>query len=335
MKHIARWLGFMAAILLVSACAGAPVLGLAQISQGQSSGLGSGVAQMLGEKPSGKIAYSRAGAVWMIDNGSETQLTKPPEGATDIQPAWSPDGTKLAFVRKGDAYSDIYVLQLSDMSETALTSNRSDATPESLTYVQQCNWAFRPTWSPDGTQIAYLSDVYTFDMALWLMSASGEGAHQISKLPDQMGGLDCPRWSPDGNSIVAASFSSGTQQVWSVDLATGKWTELTTGDNPSYDPALSPDGASLAYTVRSGQRNDVWVMDLSTLHPFALTDQGMARAPEWSPTGNEIAYVAETNNNFDIWIAQVPANEDTTNIQQYRLTNGESVDATSGLSWTK
>lgn len=335
MKSIARLLGFVAAMFLISACAGAPLLGVAQVSQGKSNALGGEAAQVLGQKPSGKIAYSRAGAIWVIDNGTESQLTKPPEGTTDIQPAWSPDGARLAFVRRGDAYSDIYVLQINDMTENAITSNRSEATPESLAYVQQCNWAFRPTWSPDGEQIAYLSDVYTFDMALWLVSASGDGAHQISRLPDQTGGLDCPRWSPDGNSIVAASFAGGTEQLWSVDLTSGQWSQITTEGDASYDAALSPDGTQLAYVVRSGQRHDIWAMDLSTGQPFAVTDQGRARAPMWSPTGEEIAYLAETNNNFDIWIAQIPASGDMANIQQYRLTDNLRIDASSGLAWTE
>jgi Tol biopolymer transport system component len=118
------------------------------------------------------------------DGQNPVRLTS--DAAEDAQAAWSPDGTKIAFVSTRNGNSEIYVMNASDgQGLVNLTNNVAT------------DWG--PSWSPDGTKIAFFSNRVT-DFAVWVMDAAGTNPVQITNPTDFPAGF--PDWSPDGTRIA-------------------------------------------------------------------------------------------------------------------------------------
>src|SRR5213592_1872984 len=116
------------------------------------------------------------------DGTGETRLTT--DTTNEAQPAWSPDGTKIAFVSDRDGNNEVYLMNADGTGVTRLTTN--------LTADEQ------PAWSPDGTKIAFVSD-RAGDFAIFVMNADGSGVRQLTdpSVPDEL-----PAWSPEGNRLA-------------------------------------------------------------------------------------------------------------------------------------
>jgi len=120
-------------------------------------------------------------------NTHSTRLTS--NTVADLEPAWSPDGTKIAFVSQ----DDIWVMNADGSGVQKLTS-----------------WAgtdSSPTWSPDGSMIAYISSSRTKPWnELWVMNSDGTGAKMLidNNVIGENGSVKTPAWSPDGTKIAFA-----------------------------------------------------------------------------------------------------------------------------------
>ena len=118
-----------------------------------------------------------------------TQLTS--NSGEDSTPAWSPDGSKIAFTSAIDGYNEIYVMNADGSNIIQLTDN-SDWDDVS------------PAWSPDGSKIAFMSDRDRDDdiFEIYVMNADGSNVIQLTNNSDQDG---FPAWSPDGSKIAFTS----------------------------------------------------------------------------------------------------------------------------------
>jgi uncharacterized repeat protein (TIGR01451 family) len=169
-------------------------------------------------------------------NLNGTGVTKRTSNSThDFNPAWSPDGSKIAFQSyRSENQSDIYVMNANGTSQTVRASNLA--------------WDGDPTWSPDGTKIAFAS-TRGGQYGIWVMNADGSNLTQlISQLY-----AENPAWSPDGSMIA-----------YDADGNNDYWQELyvmnANGTNPHlvYDPpeyqtdgfvrSWSPDGRYITFT---------------------------------------------------------------------------------------
>src|SRR6266576_1341413 len=128
------------------------------------------------------------------DGSSLSQLTFPDpardstghviDTTSNFHPAWSPDGTKIAFASTRDTNPEIYVMNADGSQQVDLTNHGgSDLTP---------------AWSPDGTRIAFQSDRST-NYAVWLMNADGSNPVRLTDPAPPSG---APSWSPDGTRIA-------------------------------------------------------------------------------------------------------------------------------------
>jgi len=196
-----------------------------------------------------------------------------------ISPAWSPDGTKLAYVSFEAKKPVVYVHDLaSGRRHVAANFKGSNSAP---------------AWSPDGKQLAV---VLTKDGSsqLYIVNADGSGVTRIAT----SSGIDTePRWSPDAQFIYFTSDRGGSPQIYRIAVSgarTGNAAERVTFEG-SYNvtPRLSPDGKSLAFIARNGGRFQLALMDLATRQTQILTDSTKDESPSFAPNGRMILYATE------------------------------------------
>ncbi len=284
-----------------------------------------------GNQLEGRLLFVKDGSVWMWENGTARAMT---EGDTWRQPRWSPDGKKLAYVLRGNSFSDILVTDLQGTSQTRLTRSQSRILDDN-------DWNFHPAWSPDGKQIAFATDSASTNLTLWVMNAAdGSGRRQVATPGVLQEAVDSLAWSPDGSQLAVALFSGGASEIALVPMGgTGRQQARVLTDDPggALDPAWSPDGQWIAYAARHGGGVEIFAMRADGTGRQQLTSTGNARAPAWSPDGRHVAYLSAQSGAFEVWAVDVQLGSsgrlDVSNDRQ--LTRDLALDATSGISWAR
>lgn len=156
-----------------------------------------------------------------------------------FEPAWSPDGSKIAFTRCVNPPCGIYVMSANGSNVVRLTNDSTD---------------HEPAWSPDGTKIAFARGARPDSIAIYVMNADGSGVARLTQAGDD------PAWSPDGTRIASSRFvwTTATTEGFRVDIwvmnADGSGqTNLTRqhGQEVNYHPTWSPDGRRIAFASSS------------------------------------------------------------------------------------
>jgi Lipoprotein LpqB beta-propeller domain/WD40-like Beta Propeller Repeat len=178
----------------------------------------------------------------LSSDGSRRQVG--PSGRPVVNAALSPDGTRLAFMSRTGSLVEIDIGGGRD-HRTLVPDTRQTSSS--------------PTWSPDGTQIAFIA-FGSGRITVSVVNADGSGLHVLTDLAGmQVGELGGLAWSPDGSTIAMSnspSVSDGSQgEIWLVD-ADGSNLRRITGNDGSWWPTWSPDGQRLA-VARNG---DIYTM---------------------------------------------------------------------------
>jgi TolB protein len=197
----------------------------------------------------------------------EGRLTNPTAGSAEKQnflPAWSPDGTTLAFTSNRDGNSEIYTVNRDGSGMRRLTNHPAiDVTP---------------TWSPTGNQIAFTSD-RTGSPQIWVMNADGSEPHKITNESK----CDRPTWSVSPNNEIAYASQTGAGfDIRIYDFATGTTKTITDGIGSNESPAFSPNGRHVAFTSTRAGKAQIFVIDRDGKNLRQITRAGMNRYPNWS-----------------------------------------------------
>jgi TolB protein len=220
-------------------------------------------------------------------------------GVSSTQPAWSPDGSRLAFAQGGsdEGEAAIAVLDVASGTTRKLTSGKAADG--------------YPAWSPDGTRVAFArSDDDSGATSIWIVRADGSGEPQQLVRGSRYRLSFAPAWSPDGSRIAFSRIVYRVkaerieQEAYVID-ADGSGAHSVASDARS--PAWSPDGARLAFLSardRNGEtcfedcgpNNEVYVMNADGSAQRRLTrTSGDEENPDWSPDGLRIAFDSDRN----------------------------------------
>lgn len=198
-------------------------------------------------------AYDAPVQVWEVGiEGGDPELVSTdcngiPAECMDGKPAYSPDGTRIAFLRGTETSSALAIRDLASGAVTILESTQTSSADV---------WLEEPSWSPDGQQVVYHQVIYdraqdkVVDTNIFIVNADGTGLHELA-LPDGTPWGDAD-WSPDGSRIVFGSypiheFGSGQAEVYSVRPDGTDLQQLTSLGVGSGAPSWTSDGAHIFF----------------------------------------------------------------------------------------
>lgn len=215
----------------------------------------------------------------------------------------SPDGKNIVF----DMLGDLYLLPIAGGEAKPLTHSIA--------------WEMQARFSPDGKQIAYMSDAAGGDN-IWIMNADGSNAHAVTKETFRL--VNNPVWHPNGQFIAVRKHYSGTRslgsgEIWMYHTQGGAGVQLNekaTWQKDLGEPAFSPDGRYVYYSQdttpgkvfeynkdSNGQIYQIFRKDLNDGKTKAfVSGPGGAVRPTPSPDGKYLAFVRRVRNQSTLFL---------------------------------
>ena len=280
----------------------------------------------------GVIAFEAGGEIYVVgvDGGTPTKIVPRKADSVNMQPALSPDGSRVAFSSNREGRFHIYVVGV-DGEGMRLLTNGPDHDSE-------------PAWSPDGSRIAFArgfdatgNGVFVQTCAeasdILVVEVDAEEPVEVN-LTNGAHGTD-PAWSPDGKRIAFASDRAGNFDIYIMSSGDGgDVKQLTQDEWAEADPAWSPDGSQIAYTagLRMGGSTGCGTMPVGGVptgggtggvlgggDPYIykmaadgswrkeVTKVGGAAGPAWSPDGTRIVFAGGLKAEADVQLYSVPS----------------------------
>ena len=258
-----------------------------QVSAGQMRLTAHKIADVIYEKLTGDRGVFATRITYIVKRGTRFELqvadadgfgaqTILASNEPIISPAWSPDGTRLAYVSFERRKPVVYVQSLTTGQRVAVANFLGSNSA--------------PAWAPDGRRLAV---VLTKDGGSQIFTLDAEGRSAPARLTHTNGIDTEPNWSPDGQSIIFTSDRGGTPQIYRMAASGGQAQRLTFEGTYNVSPRHSPDGKSFTFIQRNGSRFNVAIQDFASRQVQVLTDGGVDESPSFAPNGRMILYASE------------------------------------------
>ncbi len=227
------------------------------------------------------------------DGTGTTQLTSDSLGA--VYPHWSPDGTHFVYASFRSIPDPIFTLG----NYALMVKNADGSGARALAYLNHV-FVPVPSWSPDGSRIAFVSNVVGSGTQIFVVNADGTGLRQFANLDVNIG----VAWSPDGSKIALSAYGGAKYNIFVLDVNSATLTQLThTAGGTDLTPAWSPDGGRIAFVSDRDGDDEIYVMNADGSGQIRLTTSaGPDLWPAWSPDGVQIAFDSHLDGNIQIYL---------------------------------
>jgi len=237
--------------------------------------------------------------------------------ADDGQPAWSPDGRRLAFKTTQFGSNQLAVISADGTGETLLT--RTFRFSEG-----------QPAWSPDATKLLYRrapENPLVQNADTWVLDVEGSAKDPTQPVTQAVllrtGDERYPSYSPDGTQIafrgdLDLAEPSGDEEIYVMNADGTDVRQLTSNADFDSAPSWSPDGTKIAFEKaaagtfvpgvpaepgKEAEEKDIYVMRADGTHVRRLTDSpGLDEGPVWSPDGTKIAFSSDRDGQQELYV---------------------------------
>ena len=231
------------------------------------------------------------------DGTNVTQITHTEGGAYGARsPVWSPDGTRIAFIRFRDLDPRPTVSNI-DVELFVVNVDGTDQRQIADTYGDD----YTPVWSPDGTRIAFVHSTQSSDM-VFVVNADGTDQRMFASTPRHLWGVE---WSPDRSRIAftVQRERNGVPSVYVVNSDGSDLKSLGFGSRHRW----SPDGSRIAFVDYgdTGFTSEIVSIKPDGTDPRPLTRTGPETVPTrlvWSPDGSRIAFSSSHDGDEEIFV---------------------------------
>ncbi len=192
-----------------------------------------------------------------------------------ISPAWSPDGSKLAYVSFESGKPVVYSHELATSKRVPVANFKGNNSA--------------PAWSPDGSTMAVVLTRDGLSQIYLLNANDGSNLRRLTRSPL----IDTePVFSPDGQSIFFTSDRGGSPQIYQISTTGGEARRITFNGEYNISPRISPDGKALLVVTRRGGAFRIASIDLASGQETLLTQGPDDQSPSFAPNGKQVLYAA-------------------------------------------
>ncbi|MCE7991108.1 MAG: hypothetical protein HEP71_03975 [Roseivirga sp.] len=275
--------------------------------------------------------------------GTETLIRLTDQPAAEMRAVWSPDGNEVYFMRYEAGQSNIYKVPMTggtearvlgpgpfafgnfDISpqgnEIAFNTRKERGRPlqvELTSLVDESrklmtsppkgyNGDIHPTYSPDGSQLAFIRERNSVSMYLYVLDLNTGKERQITTEHQSINGFD---WSADGSSLIFGSDRTGVYKLWRANLSTGKLKLLPVTDYQMVMPRVAGNDR-LIYAKMQDDVN-IWAYSLEKNESKAWRSTSeLDLNPSYSPDGSKVAFTTNRNGTFQLWTSNSDGSEAT------------------------